>query len=413
MERIAIVPGRVDAELSVPGSKSLTNRALVAGALARGETSLDNASISDDSRHLAAALRALGFDATESRVVGRGGAIPAESASLSVGNAGTAMRFLVSFLCLGRGRYVIDGDARMRERPIGPLCDALRALGASLRDARGYPPVEIEASGLEGGATRVVGDASSQFLSSLLLAAPVARDAVEIEAVGGVVSRPYVEMTIGMMRAFGVEVGSAGDRFHLKPQRYRAGRIAIEPDAAAAGYHWARAAVTGGRARIRGLGKGCRQPEAGLVDDLERMGCAVERGESFIEVRGPAGPLAAVDVDMNSRPDSVQTLACVALFAKGRTRIRNVANLRIKETDRLAALAHELGRLGARVIEHADGLEIDPPAAVRGGEVGTYGDHRMAMSFAVVGAAAPGIVIQDPGVVAKSYPGFWGDINAL
>jgi 3-phosphoshikimate 1-carboxyvinyltransferase len=258
----------------------------------------------------------------------------------------------------------------MRERPIGGLVDPLRELGAEIRypGRKGFPPIEIRARWLKGGPVRVTADESSQFASALLLVG------VDVE-VSAAVSAPYIAMTRQVVREFGRE-------FH------------VEPDAAAAGYWWAMAAATGGRARVRGLGPSCAQPEAALARDLERMG----------------RPLRGIDVDMNDHPDSVPALAAVALFAQGPTRVRNVRHLRFKETDRLAALARELGKCGARVVEHADGLEIDPPASVRGAEIETYGDHRMAMSFAVVGSAAPGIVIRDPDCVSKSYPGFWEDV---
>ncbi len=390
--------------MRVPGSKSLTNRALVIAALARGESTLVGASESDDSRHLVTALGALGFEASLDRVVGRGGSIPATSAELAVGNAGTAFRFLTAMVCLGRGSYRLDGDPRMRERPIRGLVDALRALGAAIHygAADGCPPLTVVAGGLRGGRVRVAGDTSSQFVSALLMAAPCASAPVELEVVDAV-SRPYIEMTIGVMASFGAQAQVASTGWRVAAGGYRAQRYDVEADAAAAGYHFARAAVTGKAVSVEGLGAGCRQPEYRLVDDLAAMGARVVKSAGATEVAG--GELRGIDVDMNDRPDSVQTLAVVALFAKGRTRIRNVRNLRVKETDRLAALARELAKCGARVVEHADGIEIEPPAVVRGAEIETYGDHRMAMSFAVV----PGATILNPEVVSKSYPGFWRD----
>jgi 3-phosphoshikimate 1-carboxyvinyltransferase len=407
MDRLALTPGPGRPVVTVPGSKSLTNRALLIGALADGVTTLQGASESDDSVQLLRALRTIGFDATTERVAGQGGRIPAESAELSVGNAGTAFRFLTAMLALGRGPYRLDGDARMRERPIEGLAEALG--GAVTFPVRaGYPPVEIRGTGgrLTSTALHVKGDVSSQFVSALLMVMPYSTaPMVDLYVKGTAVSKPYVEMTIQLMKEFGVRAVDRGNHYELQTGSYRGREIAVEGDAAAAGYHWARAAVTGGRVRVDGLWAACRQPEFRLLEDLEEMGARVTRTKTGVEVEGAA--LAGIDVDMNDRPDSVQTLAVVALFAKGRTRIRNVRNLRIKETDRLAALARELAKCGARVIEHADGLEIEPPGKVRGTEIETYGDHRMAMSFAVAGAAVDGVVILEPEVVSKSYPGFW------
>ncbi len=410
MDRIAVTPGPGLALVRVPGSKSLTNRALICAALAKGKSTLSGASDSDDSRRLLEALRTLGFEAALDRVVGGGGRIPVKKASLAVGNAGTAFRFLTAFLCVEDGTYTLDGDERMRERPIGPLVDALAAMGASIRylGRAGHPPLEIAGRQLPGAWTKIKADESSQFASALLLVAPAAAGNVEVALEGPPASKPYVDMTLGVMRAFGAHVDEAGGAFKVRGGGYRATDYIVEGDAAAAGYHWARAALTQSKVRVEGLGASCRQPEYALVDDLAAMGADVAKGADFTEVSGHL-PLSGIDVDMNARPDSVQTLAVVALFARGRTRIRNVRNLRIKETDRLAALAKELGKCGARVIEHADGIEIDPPDEVRGAEIETYKDHRMAMSFAVAGAAAPGFTILEPDVVTKSYPGFWDD----
>jgi 3-phosphoshikimate 1-carboxyvinyltransferase len=419
--KIRIEPaGPVSLDVTVPGSKSLTNRALAAAALARGTSRLTNASLSDDSRLLARGLDRLGIpvELLESRdrivVRGRGGEIPAASGRFNMGNAGTALRFFASILCLGRGNYVLDGDARMRERPIGGLVAALRALGAEIAyGAReGYPPLRIRARGLQGGRASVSGETSSQFVSSLLLSAPAAEGEVLIDVVGEAVSKPYIDLTIDVMRRMGVKVGREGYRsFRVAAgSAYRAGETAVESDGASANYFLAMAAVTGGRARVRGVGSASIQGEARFREVLREMGCAVRTGKDWIEVRG--GALRGVDVDLNDMPDSVQTLACAALFAKGRTRVRNVRNLRVKETDRLRALAVELGKLGARVEEREDGLTIHPPAKVRPAGIETYKDHRMAMSFSVAAAASPGIVIRDPACVSKSFPGFFGVLES-
>ncbi len=413
--KIAIEPtGPVSFDVTVPGSKSLTNRALVGAALATGASRITNASLSDDSRLLAAAFNKIGVpvEARESLLVVRGGGDLAGSGEFAMGNAGTALRFFTAFACLGRGRYVVDGDERMRRRPIGGLVEALRQLGAEIK-CGGFPPVEIEARGLRGGRAIMKGGTSSQFVSALLLAAPGAAGEVVIRVEGAVTSRPYIDMTIDVMRDLGVPVESHGyGEFRVSPgSRYAARDYAVAGDGAGANYFLALAAVTGGRARVSGVGSRVRQGELGFARVLEQMGCRVEAGGDSIEVRG--GELRGVDVDMNDMPDSVQTLACTALFAKGPTRIRNVKNLRIKETDRIAALVRELAKLGARVEEGEDGLLIDPPAKIRPAEIETYRDHRMAMSFAAAALAAPGIVIRDPECVAKSFPAFFELLESL
>jgi 3-phosphoshikimate 1-carboxyvinyltransferase len=419
---VAIDPGGpVAFEVPVPGSKSLTNRALIAAAHAEGTTRLVNASFSDDSRILSAALDLLGIPVVtlekESAIVVHAppAAKRAATGAFKMGNAGTATRFFTSFLCTGTGSYLLDGDERMRERPIGELVDALRRLGAEIRYAGkdGCPPLEIRAKGLRGGKAAVGGETSSQFVSSILLSAPAAEGDVELEVRGEPASKPYVEITLDVMRAMGVEVERRGYAWFRVPKgaRYRPGELAIESDGASANYFLAMAAVTGGRARVRGIGSGSHQGELRFVGILERMGCTAERGPDWIEVKG--GPLRGVDVDMNDCPDSVQTLACVALFAKGGTRVRNVRNLRVKETDRIAALAAELAKLGAKVKEEPDGLTVVPPAKPRPAAIETYRDHRMAMSFAVAAMAAPGIVIRDPDCVSKSFPGFFETLETL
>ncbi len=418
--KIAIEPGGpLNLDVAVQGSKSLTNRALVAAALAEGTTRLTNASFSDDSRTLSAALNQVGIGVEtlerENVFVVRGGPLGATDRPLFMGNAGTALRFFSSFACLGRGRYVLDGDERMRERPIGGLVDALRRLGAEISYGmkEGYPPLQIDAKGLAGGRTIVKGDTSSQFVSSLLLSSPGAAGPVEIEVEGEVASKPYIEITLDVMRDLGVRVDREGyRRFRIgKGARYTAREYAIESDGASAGYFLAMAAATGGRAKVAGIGSRSHQGEIRFASILEEMGCRVTWGDESVQVTG--GPLKGMDVDMNDCPDSVQTLACTALFAKGRTRVRNVRNLRVKETDRIAAIAKECGKLGARVDEHDDGFTLSPPARVGAAEIETYKDHRMAMSFAVAAAAAPGIVILDPECVSKSFPGYFEQLEAL
>jgi len=413
----------IDAVATVPGSKSYTNRALLAAALADGPSILRNVLRSDDTHYMIEALGSLGIaveaqDDTTLQVNGCGGAIPARSAELFVGNAGTAMRFLTAALCLGNGSYTIDGDERMRQRPIGDLLDGLAQLGADAAALRGNgcPPVRVKARGLDGGTVRMPGDRSSQYFSAILLAAPYARGDVEVVPVGPLVSKPYVEMTAGLMRDFGALAELDGETMRVAGGHCYGGRdYAIECDASAASYFFAAAAVTGGRVRVPGLSKASLQGDVRFVDILAGMGCTVNEGTAaggspFIEVRGSA--LRGVRVDMNEMSDVALTLAAVAVFAEGSTAITNVQNMRIKETDRIAALVTELRRIGQEVEELPDGLIIHP-RPVRPARVETYHDHRMAMSFAIVGLGAPGIVILDPGCVSKTFPSFFEQLSKL
>ena len=420
MARIQIdPPGAVSLDVAVQGSKSLTNRALIAAALAPGTTKLTNASFSDDSKFLATALNQIGIPVDvrdrDSLILVHGGKPRKPDGEFFMGNAGTALRFFTSFVCLGTGQYEIDGEARMRERPIGGLVDALRALGAEIRYemSDGCPPLAIKAQGLKGGRTVVAGDTSSQFVSSLLLSAPGASGPVEIEVEGEVASKPYIEITLDVMRDLGVPVEREGYRRFRIPagSKYQSKVYKIEADGASANYFLAMAAATGGKARVRGVGSRSHQGELKFAAILEQMGCTVKMFPEAIEVSG--GKLRGVDVDMNDCPDSVQTLACVALFAKGPTRVRNVKNLRVKETDRIAAIVKECGKLGAQVDATDDGFTLTPPAKVGAAEIETYKDHRVAMSFAVAAVAAPGIVIRDPECVSKSFPGFFEQLGTL
>src|SRR5262245_44507625 len=414
------LPRPPDRAVRVPGSKSITNRALLAAALAEGESTLEGALFSDDTKYMAAAWRQLGIevdaDAVAARftVGGRGGVIPADSADLYVRNAGTAMRFLVAALCAGHGRFRVDGSARMRARPIQDLLDALAQLGARVHcaAAAGCPPVVIDAAGLVGGSTRVVAAKSSQFLSALLLVAPYARQTVEVEVSGTLVAPPYIDMTIGVMRAFGVPVQSPSAQCYcVEPQPYMARRFRVEPDASSAHYLLAAAALTGGRVRVLGLGTRSLQGDVHFVDVLEHMGAAVVRGEDFLEVRGGA-QLEGVEVDMNAISDTAPTLAALAPFASRQVTIRNIAHVRLQESDRLHAVATELRRIGVAVRELDDGLIIEP-SRVRPGVVETYDDHRIAMSFALIGLRVPGIGIRDPDCVSKTFPDFFARLEEL
>jgi 3-phosphoshikimate 1-carboxyvinyltransferase len=407
-----------EATVRVPGSKSLTNRALIIAAMADGSSTLRGALDSEDTRVMVDALKTLGITvdhdpgAAVIRIEGCYGRIPISEAKLQVDNSGTTLRFLTAMLATGSGTYHLDGSPRMRQRPVSDLLGALRSLGASTRSDldTGCPPVTIHASGLEGGYAAVRGDVSSQFLSGLLMALPFAREMTTIEVQGALVSQPYVRMTLEVMQAFGVKAGNRKfRRFDVYPARYRGREYDIEPDASAASYFFALAAITGGTVTVEGLGAASLQGDVAFVDVLEYMGCSVTREPGRTRVKG--GPLRAIDVDMNSISDTVMTMGVTALFAAGISRIRNIGHIRNKETDRIAALTTELRKLGATVDELPDGLVITPPAPeeLRGARIATYDDHRMAMSFAVAGLRVPGITILNPGCVAKTYPRFWDD----
>jgi 3-phosphoshikimate 1-carboxyvinyltransferase len=412
----------IRATVRPPGSKSITNRALIVAALAEGTSRLTGVLDSDDTRVMIESLRRLGLRVSHDpasqtiEIDGCAGRPPAESAELWLENSGTSIRFLTAAACLGRGTRRLDGNARMRQRPIGPLCDALNELGASVRceGDRGCPPVSVRANGLRGGRATVAADLSSQFLSALLLSAPFADSAVELALQGPLVSEPYVAMTVRLMADFGVQVETRAGGYRIEPQRYRGRTFAIEPDASAASYFFAAAAITGGDVTVEGLSRESLQGDVQFVKVLEQMGCTVQWDAGSIRVRG--GALRGVDVDMNAISDTAQTLAAVAVFAQGATRIRNIAHVRHKETDRIRAVVTELNRLGIDAQEQDDGLTIRPSAdgspRVRPTVVETYDDHRMAMSFALIGLRAEGIRIANPPCVAKTYPAFFDDLAA-
>jgi 3-phosphoshikimate 1-carboxyvinyltransferase len=404
----------------VPGSKSLTNRALIVAALADGSSTLTGALDSDDTRVMVDSLQKLGIGVEHDpatcviQVQGCANKIPSNEASLYVANSGTSLRFLTAMVATGSGTFHLDGTPRMRERPVNDLLQALNGLGADATSdlGTGCPPVTLKASGLDGGYAFVKGDVSSQFLSGLLMALPYSRDVTSVEVDGVLVSKPYVAMTMEVMEAFGVRINNRKDRrFDIRPARYTGRTYAIEPDASAASYMFAVAALTGSTLTLEGLGTQSIQGDVAFVDILEHMGCTVVREAQSTTVTG--GPLRGIDVDMNAISDTVMTLAVVALFAEGITRIRNVAHIRHKETDRLAALATELRKLGATVEEQPDGLILFPPPRINPARIKTYDDHRMAMSFALAGLKAPGVTILDPSCVAKTYPTFWDDLARL
>jgi len=421
-ESIEIEPtGPLNARIRPPGSKSLTNRMLVCAALANGHSTLEGVLDSEDTRVMVEGLRRLGIDLTidfdkrRAEVDGGTQRLTATAAELLLANSGTSMRFLTSVAALGTGHYELRGTTRMHERPIQDLLVALQTLGADARSEQqnGCPPVIVEGRGLEGGRVTIRGDVSSQFLSGLLMVAPLARNPVEMQIEGPLVSVPYVEMTLAVMRAFGVdvEVDASLRRFCIPADvHYQGQHATIEPDASAASYFWAAAAIAGGRVTVEGLSRDSLQGDVRFVELLEKMGCRVTWKSDSISVEGAT--LRGIDVDMNPISDTAQTLAAVALFAEGPTRIHGIAHVRHKETDRIAALATELRKFGATVEEFEDGLRI-VPATLRPAEINTYDDHRMAMSMALVGLRQPGVVIRDPGCTAKTYPGFFEDLRRV
>ena len=409
----------VSGTIRPPGSKSLTNRALVVAALAEGTSHLTGVLDSRDTQVMIDSLRRLGIAVEHSPadcsivVSGCSGRPPVAVADLWLENSGTSIRFLTALCALGRGTFRLDGNARMRERPIGDLLESLRQFGISVAAELGTdcPPVVLTSDGLRGGTTTVNADVSSQFLSAILMAAPCAASPVEIRLAGEMVSEPYVEMTWKVMSQFGVNVDrDEPGRYLIRPQSYRGRSYDIEPDASAASYFFAAAAVTGGEITVEGLTANALQGDVFFVSALERMGCEVTWNAESITVRGRE--LHGIDIDMNAISDTAQTLACVAPFATGPTRIRNVAHMRHKETDRVAAVVTELQRLGLSVEEHPDGMTIHP-GPLQTGTVATYDDHRMAMSFALLGLRVPGIVIADPGCTSKTYPHYFDDLDRL
>jgi 3-phosphoshikimate 1-carboxyvinyltransferase len=411
------LPGPVDATWAVPGSKSITNRALVLAALADGETRLTGALESDDTRHMRAALTRMGIDIADApgdTLVVHGGRarLHAPDGPLFVGNSGTTVRFLAAVAALVDGEVTLAGDDAMARRPIQVLVDALRALGADVTCATGCPPLTIRGGRLRGGRVRMRGDQSSQYFSALLMAAGFADADLDVEIEGSLVSRPYVDITRRMIADFGGDVAETPAGFHVRAGRTLRGReYAIEPDASSASYPFALAAALGGAVVVPGLGRDAQQGDYAFTAILEQAGALVTRGETSTRVER-LGALRGVDVDMHHISDTVMTLAAIAPLASGPTRIRNVANIRIKETDRLAATVIELRRLGQQVTHGADWLAIEP-APVAAAMVHCYDDHRIAMSFAVLGAAVGGVTIEDPACVSKTYPGFFRDLAAI
>jgi len=424
-ERLTLQPvAPFEATIRPPGSKSLTNRALLLAALAEGRSTLHEPLRAEDTRYMLEALARLGVpieddpEANRLTIEGGAGRLPADRAELFLGNAGTATRFLTAACALGPGPCRIDGIERMRQRPIGELVEPLRRLGAQVRylGRDGFPPLEVRGP-LSGGRLTMKPTLSSQFVSALAQVGPALDGGLEIAFDGPLTSAPYVHMTLGLLERFGARIEADP---HLAGLRIAPGplsgiELAIEPDASNASYFLAAAAVVpGSRCTLEGLGRRSVQGDVGVADLLARMGAGLVFGDDFLTVIGPppGERLQALDADLGPMPDMAQTLAVVALFAEGTTTLRNIGNLRVKETDRLAALERELGKLGARARAEGDALTITPPPGHRlqPAEITTYDDHRMAMAFAVAGLAAGGVTLLDPGCVAKTYPGFFEDL---
>ncbi|ACS86026.1 3-phosphoshikimate 1-carboxyvinyltransferase [Musicola paradisiaca] len=413
----------VNGTINLPGSKSVSNRALLLAALAEGTTRLTNLLDSDDVRHMLNALKALGVsytlsdDRTVCEITGLGHAFEtSERLELFLGNAGTAMRPLTAALCLTAGDIVLTGEPRMKERPIGHLVDALRQGGAGIDylEQENYPPLRLR-GGFVGGDISVDGSVSSQFLTALLMTAPLAPQDTRITIQGDLVSKPYIDITLHMMKAFGVDVTNAEYRtFAIAGnQHYRApGDYLVEGDASSASYFLAAAAIRGGTVRVTGVGRKSVQGDVRFADVLEKMGAQIRWGDDYIECQ--RGELHAIDMDMNHIPDAAMTIATTALFAQGgTTTLRNIYNWRVKETDRLAAMAIELRKVGAEVEEGHDYICITPPKQLQAAEIGTYNDHRMAMCFSLVALSDTPVTILDPKCTAKTFPDYFQQLERL
>lgn len=413
MESLTLQPiARVDGTINLPGSKSVSNRALLLAALAHGKTVLTNLLDSDDVRHMLNALTALGVsytlsaDRTRCEIIGNGGPLHAEGAlELFLGNAGTAMRPLAAALCLGSNDIVLTGEPRMKERPIGHLVDALRLGGAKITylEQENYPPLRLQ-GGFTGGNVDVDGSVSSQFLTALLMTAPLAPEDTVIRIKGDLVSKPYIDITLNLMKTFGVEIENQHyQQFVVKGgQSYQSpGTYLVEGDASSASYFLAAAAIKGGTVKVTGIGRNSMQGDIRFADVLEKMGATICWGDDYISCT--RGELNAIDMDMNHIPDAAMTIATAALFAKGTTTLRNIYNWRVKETDRLFAMATELRKVGAEVEEGHDYIRITPPEKLNFAEIATYNDHRMAMCFSLVALSDTPVTILDPKCTVKHF----------
>jgi 3-phosphoshikimate 1-carboxyvinyltransferase len=414
-------------EMRLPGSKSMSNRALLLAALAQGTTTLSGLLDADDTRVMIAALQALGVAITQeagvARVTGCAGRFPVAAAQLHMGNAGTAMRSLAAALAFAGGHYTLDGVARMRERPIGDLVEALNAMGARITygGASGFPPLQIEPAGVVAGdatvpVVRVRGNVSSQFLSGLLMAAPARAPAqgIDVAVEGELISQPYVAMTVAMMKTFGARITGDGGRYHVAPGAYVSpGHYAIEGDASGASYFLALGAIAGGPVRVRGVGRDSLQGDLHFTGVLSAMGAGVTVGADWVQVQGPAGALRAIETDATAIPDAAMTAAVLALFAEGTTRINGIGSWRVKETDRIAAMATEISKLGAPVRSGSDWIAVTAPAQVREAWIDTYDDHRMAMCLSLAAARGVPVHIRDPRCVSKTFPEFFVELERL
>jgi 3-phosphoshikimate 1-carboxyvinyltransferase len=420
---IPLAPAKpFDARVHIPGSKSITNRALLIAALASGTSTLRNVLFSDDTEYMIGALLKLGIgldidrERNEIVVYGRGGELDVPKDPIFIGNSGTCARFLTTAVALGHGKYVIDGNERMRQRPIQDLVDGLKGLGVAVTTIgdTGCPPLTVDADGLRGGETTVSGSTSSQYLSSILLSAPYAASQVTINVKGKLVSRPYVVMSARMMLQFGARVSWKDDReiTVFTDKKYMGQEYVIESDYSSASYFAGAAALVGGHVAMTQLPANPLQGDAAFLGIIEQMGARVEQHDDTVEVTG-AGKLIGVDVDMYDCSDLVPTVAVLGAFASGKTRISNVENIRVKESDRIAAVTAELRRIGARVEEFKDGLEVEGGKPLHGASIKTYDDHRVAMAFSIAGLKVKGIKIEDPGCVAKTYPKFFDEFLKL
>jgi 3-phosphoshikimate 1-carboxyvinyltransferase len=417
MDSIELAPARRAAgTVRLPGSKSISNRALLLAALARGDTELSGLLDAEDTRVMREALARLGVSFNGNTITGVGGSFPVKKADLFLGNAGTAFRPLTAALAFSGGEYVLSGVPRMHERPIGDLVDALRGIGARVEYAEkdGFPPLKISSARLKVDHLRVRGDVSSQFLTALLMALPLSGKPARVEVQGELISKPYVEITLNVMKRFGIEVKRTGWRFFDVPAGtyVSPGRVYVEGDASSASYFLAAGALGGGPVRVEGVGRGSIQGDVRFTEVLEKMGATVRIDESAIEVSG-SGKLKRIDMDMNHIPDAAMTAAVLALFADGPSVIRNVASWRVKETDRLVAMATELRKLGAQIEEGDDFLKINPGTLKPGVAIDTYDDHRMAMSFSLVALGGVPVRINEPQCVAKTFPDFFREFQAI
>ncbi|EGW7409504.1 3-phosphoshikimate 1-carboxyvinyltransferase [Salmonella enterica] len=423
MESLTLQPiARVDGAINLPGSKSVSNRALLLAALACGKTVLTNLLDSDDVRHMLNALSALGInytlsaDRTRCDITGNGGPLRASGAlELFLGNAGTAMRPLAAALCLGQNEIVLTGEPRMKERPIGHLVDSLRQGGANIDylEQENYPPLRLR-GGFIGGDIEVDGSVSSQFLTALLMTAPLAPEDTIIRVKGELVSKPYIDITLNLMKTFGVEIANHHyQQFVVKggQQYHSPGRYLVEGDASSASYFLAAGAIKGGTVKVTGIGRKSMQGDIRFADVLEKMGATITWGDDFIACT--RGELHAIDMDMNHIPDAAMTIATTALFAKGTTTLRNIYNWRVKETDRLFAMATELRKVGAEVEEGHDYIRITPPAKLHHADIGTYNDHRMAMCFSLVALSDTPVTILDPKCTVKTFPDYFEQLARM